>query len=51
MADKLYHQQPCFCIPCRVIRSEKTVPAKQEAENGAQGPSNRKPKARSPKKG
>lgn len=20
MADKFYHVQPCFCIPCRVIR-------------------------------
>ena len=20
MADKMYHAQPCFCIPCRVLR-------------------------------
>jgi hypothetical protein len=22
-ADKLHHQQPCFCIPCRVLMAEK----------------------------
>lgn len=22
MVDKFYHQQPCFCIPCRVMKAE-----------------------------
>jgi hypothetical protein len=23
MAEKMYHQQPCFCIPCRVMKDGK----------------------------
>lgn len=25
MADKLYHRQPCFCMPCRVLRKNLNI--------------------------
>jgi hypothetical protein len=27
MSEKLYHKQPCFCLPCKAIKSEKKQPA------------------------
>jgi hypothetical protein len=33
MADKFYHQQPCFCIPCRVMKADGVKqPARQMEE-------------------
>ena len=22
MSEKLYHKQPCFCLPCKMVRAE-----------------------------
>jgi hypothetical protein len=26
MAEKLYHSQPCFCMPCRALRKAGDIP-------------------------
>lgn len=48
MADKFYHQQPCFCIPCRVLRDsgEKLPSAAIMSSDEKQ----KKPKAKRGKK-
>jgi hypothetical protein len=44
MADKLYHIQPCFCIPCRVLRA--TPPKKPSASDTMASDEAKKPKAK-----
>ena len=35
MADKgLYHQQPCFCMPCRVMRKSGYTGATETKDSG-----------------
>jgi hypothetical protein len=50
MAEKLYHQQPCFCIPCRVIRNQPK--SKQPASDTIADDEtpNKKPKGKRGKK-
>jgi hypothetical protein len=38
MADKNYHQQPCFCLPCKALIAEGGKPRKLSTDQVLEKP-------------
>lgn len=47
MAEKFYHPQPCFCLPCKVIKANNLKPPTKEELSG---PALEKPAKKSKRK-
>jgi len=48
MSDKYFHTQPCFCLPCRVLKQDKGERLPLKINNPA--PEKKPKKARGAKK-